>query len=339
MFQLDNRTKFCAERAVQLDKAGNQIWVVIIKATYLINKDGKPELHQDQEPVCMAPVYLGEPGKSSLLRESEIVSEHPGTDIILNATAYAPGDKPLQTLDVSVTVGQIQKTLLLFGDRYWEKGIVGLKISRPEPFKTMPIIYERAYGGTEASNEKEGKQEFEPRNPIGRGFATNSDSLVGKLLPNIEEPNDLSHSWKSRPQPAGFGAILSAWSPRKEYAGTYDDDWINNRMPLWPVDYDPRFNQSAHPALISSTPLRSGERVSLKNLTSDSILSFELPRLYLTIDTLVAKSRLRQRVQLDRVIIEPDFKKLIMVWRSSLNCGSNIRQIKETVIDTKEYIR
>ena len=129
------------------------------------------------------------------------------------------------------------------------------------------------------------------------------------------------------------------WSPRKELAGTFDDDWLANRMPLWPLDYDPRHHWSADPELISKQPLRGGEHVVLRNLTPDSLLCFELPRLYLTLDTQTATSWLRQRTQLDRVIIEPDTRKLILVWRSSLNCRSNVRQISRTVVDTKPIVQ
>jgi len=125
MLQLVNITPFQAERAVQRDQDGNQIWVVVVKATYLINGQSELELHAEQEPVCLVPRYSGEPGKSSLLRECEAVFEHPGTDIILNATAHAPRRTPIQALDVVISVGQIQMTLRVFGDRYWKTGLYG----------------------------------------------------------------------------------------------------------------------------------------------------------------------------------------------------------------------
>jgi hypothetical protein len=335
MLQLVNITPFLAERVVQLDQDGNQIWAVVIKATYLINGQGELELRAEQEPVCLVPRYSGEPGKSSLLRECEAVFEHPGTDIILNATAYAPRRIPTQVLDVVISVGQIQKTLRVFGDRYWKSGLYRPRVTNPEFFTEMPIIYENAFGGADGVDQESEKAVVETRNPIGRGMALKARHLVGQRLPNIEDPNALIQSWKSRPYPAGLGAIPSNWSPRKEYAGTLDETWRRERAPLWPVDYDPRHHQSAHPALVSAEPLRGGERVNLTHLSPDSPLSFRLPRVRFIVDTYLARTRLRQTVQLDRVIIEPDERKVLMVWRSSLNCRSQARRIEKTVVSLK----
>src|SRR2546426_607135 len=82
LLQLRNLTPFSAERSVLVDRDGNKIWTVVVKATFEVNSAGIAELHSSQEPVCLSPVYSGEPGSSSLLRESEMVPEHPGTAII-----------------------------------------------------------------------------------------------------------------------------------------------------------------------------------------------------------------------------------------------------------------
>jgi len=339
MLQLVNITPFQAERAVQFDKDGNQIWVVVVKATYLINGQRELELHAEQEPVCLVPRYSGEPGKSSLLRECEVVFEHPGTDIILNATAHAPRRIPIQVLDVVISVGHVYKTLRVFGDRYWKAGLYRPRATSPEFFTEMPIVYENAFGGADSVDPESEKTVVEIRNPIGRGMALKAKHLVGQRLPNIEDPNDLIQSWRSRPYPEGLGAIPSNWSPRKEYAGTLDETWRRERAPLWPVDYDPRHHQSAHPALVSVEPLRGGEWVSLTHLSPDANLSFRLPRAHLIVDTFVARTRLSQPVQLDRVIIEPDDRKVLMVWRSSLNCRSQVKRIEKTVISLKPPIK
>jgi hypothetical protein len=339
MLQLVNITPFQAERAVQLDQDGNQIWVVIVKATYLINEQRELELHAEQEPVCLVPRYSGEPGKSSLLRECEAVFEHPGPDIILNATAHAPRRIPTQMLDVVISVGQVQMTLRVFGDRYWKPGLYRPQLTSPEFFTEMPIVYENAFGGADDDDPESERTVVETRNPIGRGMALKARHLVGQRLPNIEDPNDLIQDWRNRPYPAGFGAIPSNWSPRKEYAGTLDETWRRERMPLWPVDYDPRHHQSAHPALVSVDPLRGGERVNLIHLSPDSPLSFRLPSAHLIADTYVAQTRLRQPVQLDRIIIEPDDRKVLMVWRSSLNCRSQVGRIEKTVVSLKPRIK
>ncbi|MDY6868870.1 MAG: DUF2169 domain-containing protein [Chloroflexota bacterium] len=338
MLQIINETPFQVERSVQLDKQGNQIWVVIIKATYQIRDNDSVELHVDQEPVCLTPLYLGQPGNSSLVRECEMVAEHPGTDIVLNASAHAPQDHPISELDVGITVGNnMRKMLKVFGERFWKAGIFSPKISAPESFKMMPIVYERAYGGRRVFED--GRMESESRNPVGRGFVTHKNDLVHKPLPNVEDPEHLIHSWNDRPTPAGLGAIASSWTPRQTYAGTFDEQWANWRMPLWPDDYDPQYQQSAHPDLISQQPLHGGESVVLLNLTPESQLSFRLPRVFLNVVTQFAGAQTHQPLQMDRVIIEPDEHKLILIWRSTLNCRAQVRKVEKSVVSLKEAVK
>jgi hypothetical protein len=337
MLELVNRTPFAAERSVLLDKDGNQIWVVVIKATYLIGRKDDLELHPEPEPVCLAPKYFSEAAKSSLLREGEMVYDHPGTDITLNATAYAPSGKKARAVRVSFSVGHIKKTLIVYGDRYWRKGITGLKMTKPDYFSSLPIRYERAYGGA-ALDQKTGAQVPYPQNSIGAGFALRAKDLVDKPAPTVLYPDKSIHGWKSRAAPAGFGAVYASWSPRKEYAGTYDQAWQNERMPLWPEDFDPRYHQSAPVDQVSPKSLRGGERVVLEHMTREPTIAFRLPRVFLTVETQLNDTRIRQPIQLDRVIIEPDQNKLAMVWRSSFNCRANARVVEKSIIETKPVI-
>ena len=40
-------------------------------------------------------------------------------------TAHAPENKSVSSLDVGVSVGALQKTLRVFGDRVWQAGATG----------------------------------------------------------------------------------------------------------------------------------------------------------------------------------------------------------------------
>lgn len=334
MLQLNNETPFEAERAVLLDKDGQHVWVVILKATFTLALDGSLTLAEEQEPVCESPMYRGDPGASSLVRDCEVVVDHPGTDIILNGSAHAPSQQEVRELEVSLQVGSLRKCLRALGNRHWERGLFGLRSTRPQPFTALPIVYELAYGGRAPDGSPE---HFDPRNPVGKGFALQAPE-DGHPLPNVEDPRHLITSWRDRPLPAGFGAIASWWSPRHEHAGTFDQAWQDQRMPLWPTDYNPRYHCSAQPELTSNEPLWMGERVQLRNLTPSSLLEFNLPKVYPVIDAEIGRARQRQKTQLDRVIIEPDDHKLILVWRSWLGCGRDARRVRSSIIRTKEVL-
>jgi hypothetical protein len=337
MLQIDNQTPFRAERGLQIDAQGSQIWVVVVKATFAIDAAGATVLAAEQEPVATAPAWIGEPGRSSLRREGELVVEHPGTDVTFNATAHAPGGRPAPQVDVGVSVGGAKRLLRVFGDRFWHKGTTGLGRTAPEPFVRMPIVWERAYGGT-VVDPQTGAVAMDGRNPVGRGFAPEPSLLDGKPLPNVEDLLHPIESWRSRPAPAGLGALSPGWSPRSERAGTYDEGWRRTRMPLWPKDYDPRFHQSAPAELVCEAPLRGGEEVRTTGLCPEGELAFRLPRVHLAVETRFGGDWLFQRARLERVIVEPDERRLVMVWGSRLDCGTRGREVERTRVSRKQAV-
>jgi hypothetical protein len=324
MLQLVNDTAFPAERAVQIDPQGNQIWVVVVKATFTLDGSPHPSVDPMQEPVCKAPLYFGQPGSSSLLRDCELVADHPGTSICCLGSAWAPDGHSVRVMDARMQVGHLSKTVRVFGDRYWLASGGMLAPSAPEEFRSVPLRYELAYGGTHPDSF--------PWNPIGRGFARESANLVHQRLPNLEYPTDST-------VPAGFGPIPPNWLPRRQFAGTFDSRWREERMPVWPEDFDSRFFLAAPLDQVSSAPLRGGEPVVLENLSSSGTLRFFLPKKHFAFYTETASGRFSQRGQLDRVLIEPDAAKLVMVWRTALNCGPDARVVRKTIIDTKRVLR
>ncbi len=94
MLQLSNLTHFAAQRCLTIDKEGDPVWVVTIKGTFDLHPDGTVEFSKEQEPVQLAPVFAGDPGRSSLLRECRDGVCPSWYDVIVNGTAYAPHQTP-----------------------------------------------------------------------------------------------------------------------------------------------------------------------------------------------------------------------------------------------------
>ena len=151
MWLLNNRTPYAAERSWIQDKDANKIWLVVVKATFDLRGDGSARLADQQVPVFRVCQPRGEPGASSLMYEADLLWLKPGTDVIVNGSAW-PGDGRLATsIDVAVRLGPVDKRLRVFGDREWRQGATGPAISQPRPFESMPIVYERAFGGWDRS--------------------------------------------------------------------------------------------------------------------------------------------------------------------------------------------
>jgi hypothetical protein len=221
------------------------------------------------------------------------------------------------------------------GDRRWKKGLLGISPSAVKPLTEIPIVYERAYGGFDNKDPDPKKQRLDLRNPVGCGVAAKSRNRVGQPLPNFEYPN--KNSIKSGP--AGFGAIDSFWSPRREFWGTYDKAWEEQRRPLLPENWDPRSLLCSPEDQRTERHLRGGEPVELVNLTRDGLLRFFLPKVYLSFSTHIDGRTEEHRSRLSTVIIEPDHPRLIMVWVSALLCRTDVDYLEETVVREKPYLQ
>ncbi len=328
MWQLENKTPFAAERCFVRDKRGAEIWVVAVKATFHFTLDGTLRLAEPQTPVFREPRYRGAPGRSSLLWDADLVHTKASTDLLLQGHAYAPGGRAIPWLDVSLRAGPCAKSLRVYGDRSWQSSYGLLKPSAPEPFTRMPILYERALGGTQ-----------ERRNPVGVGLALSRDDVEGLPAPNIEYPDWLMTSWKDRPPPAGFGPIDRSWSPRAELAGTYDGKWRSERAPLLPEDFDERFHQCAPADQQIPGHLKGGEPVTLRHLTAErEEVTLVLPRLWLGFQTFLGRDVIDHRANLLTVLFEPDELRFTMTWGTHLPCQNKEHKLERTRIFEKELL-
>ncbi len=333
MWELENQTPFAAEYSWTRDRNGSEVWLVAVKGTYLVHPDGSTSVAREQIPVCEVAEYRGEPDKSSLRYESDLLPSKPTTDILLTGHAYSPNGEPAREVDVTLKVAQVTKTLRVFGPRHWEKGVLGLGLTRPEPFEKLPITYERAFGGTDPKTPMAG---WDLRNPVGTGFALSADALESQAAPNVEDPRDLLRSWKQRPRPAGFGPVAAHWSPRKEWGGTYDSKWEQERFPLVPSDFDDRFYLCAPEDQQPAKHLRGGEPVELHNLTPDGRLHFDLPRVRLGFTTRFLTGEIQHhRAALYTVILEPDLPRVLLVWLTQLPCHPTGLKLDRTIIIEK----
>jgi hypothetical protein len=336
MWQVDNRTLFAAERGWVRDRDGAEIWLVAVKATFDIKPDGSTEVSKEQPPVLRIAEHHGEPGKSSIKYDADLVLTKKTTDVIVVGHAYAPAGTEVTHTDVGFKVGPIQKVLRVIGDRTW--GSFGA--SAPLPFEKMPLVYERAFGGVDIKS-KSPEKDWEWRNPVGTGFAVSSRNATGLKLPNIEDPKKLISSWDDHPAPAGFGAIECHWQPRVGFAGTYDDNWMKTRQPLLAEDLDDRYFQCAPDDQQAPEFMRGGEPVVLHRLTPGGSLKFFLPKPFLGFDTRFydGSRELHKNRKLHTVILEPDYPRVSLVLHSSLLCHFKGHKLARTVVTLKTNLR
>src|SRR5262245_45450574 len=111
MWQVDNRTPFAAERGWVRDRNGAEVWLVAVKCTFDIKPDGSTVVSEKQPPALRVPEYHGEPGKSSIKYEADLVLTKATTDVSVVGHAYVPAGKMATELEVGFRVGPVRKLL------------------------------------------------------------------------------------------------------------------------------------------------------------------------------------------------------------------------------------
>ena len=315
---LANDTPFILDRFACFDKQGAEVLVVLLKATFEIIPGEEPAIAKVQDPVVPAAVYAGEPDKSGILLEGDYVPPRPGTGVTLTAHAVAQDANQCQTT-VAIQIGGLTQSAVVFGNRQWETVLGFARISSPEPFERIPLTWENAFGGIDETPASRKHWESQPDNYVGKGFFARKTRrpVVGMPLPNIEHPDHLIRSTSSRPPPVGFCPVAPHWQPRVAFAGTYDDKWLEEKSPLLPDDFDPRYYQTAPASLTAPGCFSGGEPCVVLGMTPQRRLEFKLPAVTPGFRLCWAKGTIGLQPHLDSVHLDLDKMRLNLVWRGA----------------------
>jgi hypothetical protein len=325
VLQLENQTPFKAAIAVLPDHAGIDTLYVVIKATVALAP--RLSLADVQLPPALADEYHGDPAASSLRASSDLHIGKPGTDVLLIGSAHAPNGRPARAVEVAMAVADRRKRILVVGDRVWRSG----RPSDPQPFESMPLRWERAFGGVQRNGDQVLAEE---RNPVGRGFpgGRTADQMEGQLLPNLEDPAAPLEQPGQTPVPVCLAPVAPSWLPRRRFAGTYDADWQRRRAPYLPDDFDRRFLQCAAPEFAFDRYLPPGTPVQVTGATPDGPIAFAIPDARLTVAVTVAGTTEHPRANLETLTVEPDENRACFTWRAALPCDRRTLKVQKIVV-------
>jgi hypothetical protein len=330
--ELANGTPFAAERFVEVDKDAAEQLIVVAKGTWMLDDDGKLVLAEEQPPPSPIDEFHGEPDASSIAHEVELGPVKPATEVLV--TGHAVARRPnTRAMDVRVTVGKVRKTVRVFGERHWEKKLGVVRATDAEPFDRVALVWENAFGGVDET-PKEKHRAGEARNPVGRGFRAKGTQLPvdGELLPSLEDPRDAVGKPGRKGTPACFAPICRHWVPRRDYAGTYDQKWLDEVFPFLPKDFDERFHHAAPPDQIARGYLKGGEPAELIGLTREGKSKFALPSCRPTLSV-----RLRARTEevpmvLETVGFDTGERALRVIWKGRMRIHGEFPELRKMTL-------
>lgn len=334
-----NPTPFEAAPAAVADLDGADLLVVVAKATYALDGDGGMAPADEQRPVEFADRYHGDPEVTSIAYASDLAIGKTSTDVVLAGGAY-PGRSGAAEAEVGVQVGPVRASFRVFGDREWQSALGVTRVSRPQPFDRIPLMYERAAGGTDRSPSAERDHGFDDRNPVGVGFrAPRTRHVVdASPLPNFELAEALIRTPDDRPPPAPVGFVAPGWQPRRSFAGTYDERWSEMRSPWVPEDFDVRFFDVAGPGLTAPGRLDGTEHGAALGLSPHGLMRFTLPGVTLSATVQGRKTGdQRKTLGLDRIVIDGEagsHGELILVWSAGVRLNHGFHDLRAITLST-----
>lgn len=335
--EIVNPTPFAAAPAAVVDRDGADTLVLMLKATFALDGAGGMAPAEAQRGVELADTFAGEPGASSVAYASDLALGKTSTDVVLTGAAYPrrAGDREGE---VGVQVGPAKAAFRVFGDREWQSALGATRMSRPAPFERIPLGYERAAGGTDASPSAERDHDLDARNPVGVGFRARRTRRVvdASRLPNFERADALVRAPDDRPPPAPVGFVAPGWQPRAGFAGTYDAAWAATRSPLLPADFDARFFDVAPPGLTVPGRLRGDEHGAALGVSPRGPLRFTLPGLAPRAEVASrAAGALPVPLGLDRVVVDGEggrHGEVVLVWSGGLRLPRDLYDLGAVTI-------
>jgi len=333
--ELNNTTRMIVGYTMGMEPSGRESLVVVVKGTFRLPKAGEAvQLHDEQSPLIMADTFTGEPGFSAPEYEVDFSPRKHRCDILLVGSAHSPHGRPTARVPVALHMGNWKKAFAVVGARHWHVGVSGVRATPAEPFVTQPISYDVAFGGVDTRHEDPAKHVAFMRNPVGRGFHKHLKSqwLDGAPLPHTEELDQPVYAPDADYGPMSFGPIGRGWAPRLHYAGTYDQNWLDNTFPFLPADFDEAYYQAAPLDQQIAYP-RGGEEVALVNLTPEGQTTFKLPVIEVPVVFFRRKGeRHETQAVIDTIVIQPDKDIFTLTWRASVALKKNMFEIPEVLI-------
>jgi hypothetical protein len=220
---------------------------MVVKASYRLSP-GETLIPMDPQVQFRGDEWIGEDFQGALHHGTDLVLWKPKSDVLMRATCFAPEGRPATTVMAGFSVDKWAKSVAVFGDRTWKVGLFERSPGPPQPFTSMPLDWEHAYGGPEF-----------PGNPSGRGFR-------GDLLPNVELPDEPVRKYADKVTPAAFLPINRMWAKRMSQMGSVDGSYLKKRFPLPPGDFDWTYYNEAPDDQQLEHYLRGDEELAFSNL-------------------------------------------------------------------------
>lgn len=300
-----------------LDRHGNDVAVIVAKVAYLALPVGSStRVRLSFRPVRWSDIPDGSGG---VLYPGDLVDDKPGTDVGLVGTAHPPRGKAVERQLAWLTMGPLRKVVQVSGKRAFIPDWKGVVPGAAAALMPTALNHAACFGGRDRANKAGSIEEELAENPVGRGFALDPQSLVGKQAHCLEPVVDPVSGVAQAPSEGCFAPVPANWEPRRSRAGTHDEAWAKNRAPVRPRNFDVRHNNWAVGGLHSEKALLPDDPIEVGGVIAEGLWKFRLPKYAVSFEARFTGEEPRPiKTHLDSVLFDADERIVELSWRASV---------------------
>lgn len=250
-------------------------------------------------------------------------------EVSLLGCAHAPGGRPAQHTRVSLSVGEVRRSIDVFGDRALVGEGASATATPAVPFTTMPLTWSRAFGGSADVEVDEGSpvRVQHAKNPYGKGLdvvaeAKKLDELLTcpagfprferrRALPNLERPDQLIRTAFDDPEPV-------AWCPPPIDSGVHNLRCFRViEEGGKPVRAEPTagVTHRAAPEWVLEAAPPAGTPIVLEGVTPEGRVELALPALEVGLDYQLGERADSRALALHALVLLPEERRFYLVYR------------------------
>lgn len=249
----------------------------------------------------------------------------------------------------------IDKLLRVMGPSHFVRTpMVGWSRTASEPVDKVALRWEHSFGGScRVADGETGPpllNEVCFSNPLGKGWLEArweqavqkaklpqpkelpAPQIVGQNGSDLQAPVFEKHpegeqdarqmraiATRYRAHPVGLAPLGRSWAPRLALAGTYDDNWLKERHPYLPKDFDfAYYNCAPADQQIPFPDLTEGYELQTLGLTpGGGAMRVLLPPHRALVLADLGGARLALPMQVDTITLDTDAMQLSIVWRTA----------------------
>ena len=259
------------------------------KATFNILENGQVRLEREKP----FPLFQkDEETELGLLPTDSLLRLDPAFEVILLGQAYAPEGRQTRNMKVSLSVGEVLRELEITGDRQWQGENDNARVSTAGHFKSMPLTWDRAFGGTQqVLIDREAPLDLSwPLNSAGKGFDHITQARETgvafqcpedypqfepvRSLPNIETAEERVTHWADTPLPV-------CWATVPQSSGLLLERFkrsCERRGEKHVLFGAPEMNHRAHPDWVIESPPPAAP-VRMEGVSKRGFIGFRIPEI------------------------------------------------------------